>query len=131
MLTELIYTRYGRTWAALMVAFAACTLIVQTSCGLTCEESNNYATAYVERVVQSNQRCNYDDDCANLTIVTQCGNMCAHAVNVSGIEGVEAAVDYVDDVWCGDSQAQGCSYRTPTCAMPGIAWCDQGICRND
>lgn len=105
--------------------------VVLASCGLTCEERTAYAEDYVERVVASNQRCNVDDDCTNLTIITACGNMCAHAVNEAGVEAVGRAVDYVDEAWCDDAQALGCRFVTPTCPQPGIAWCDQGVCVND
>lgn len=131
MLNEMLHTAHGRTWAALMIAFAGMVLLVQTSCGMTCEERSGYAEEYIDRVVASNQRCNWDDDCLTMTIITQCGNMCARAVNVEGVDAVDQAVAYVDDVWCGDGQALGCGYLTPTCDMPGIAYCDQGTCRND
>ena len=119
-----------RTISAAAVTLSTLTLGLQVACGLTCEERADYAASYIEDIVEVNRRCSWDDDCINVTILTQCGNLCTQAVNVDGVANIEAAVEHVNEAWCDESAEMGCGFDTPSCDPLDRARCEQGLCVN-
>lgn len=129
MLSELFATPHlGRKILCLTTLSLA---VIPLGCGPECEERTYYAEEYVLRVLESNQQCNYDSDCAVMNVMTSCSNLCPQAVSIEGQAQVQSAIDYADELWCADAGSQGCGFLNPQCPRVDLVYCDVsagGVC---
>ncbi len=110
----------------LLLVAAGLALLVGCS-GNRCERIEDDAKAFVLDVVDEDQSCTQDSDCAVVAINGSCYDVCTRVVAVANVAAVEAANDEADREICGDFSL--CTTIRPPCAAPAAPVCnDDGQC---
>lgn len=85
------------------------------------------ATNRIERVIHHTRPCMRDADCIRVDTSTACQGSCGMWVHKRFADRVRRFIEHVDQRYCSDFQADGCTYVTPRC-QGEVAACVAGEC---
>jgi hypothetical protein len=97
------------------------------SCGTECDERRTMATNRIERIIDHTRPCVRDADCVRIDSSTGCQGSCGMWVHKRFAARVRKFIEHVDQRYCSNFHADGCTYVTPRC-QGEVGACVAGEC---